>query len=66
MDPNQAWSDLAEAVEKNDWGTATEIAENLAEWLAKGGLPPRITGGTAFDRVVARATIQSIATWEVV
>lgn len=66
MDPNQAWSDLAEAVEESDWGAATEIAENLAEWLAKGGVPPRITGRTEFDRIVIRATVQSIATWEVV
>ena len=65
MDPNQAWSDLAQAVEDNDWGAATAIAENLAEWIAKDGLPPRITGRTGFDRIIVRATVQSIATWEV-
>ena len=64
MDPNQTWSDLSQAVKKNDWQHATELAEDLAEWIGKGGFPPTITGNAAFDRVVARATAESIATWE--
>jgi len=48
----------------NDWQHATEIAEILADSIGKGGLPPTITGNPAFDRVIARATAESIATWE--
>ena len=65
MDPNQAWHDLAEAIQKDDWGSAAEIADNLICWLARDGFPPTISGHRAFDRIVARATCESIAAWEV-
>ena len=65
MDPNQAWSGLLRAVEDDDWQSATEIAENLTDWIGKGGLPPTITGYESFDRIIARATLQAIAAWEV-
>ena len=47
MDPNQAWLDLADAIACNEWQSAEEIAENLDEWLMKGGHPPAITGKEA-------------------
>ena len=65
MDPNQAWLDLANAIECNEWQSATEIAGNLEQWLLKGGNPPAITGKQTFDRIVTRSTIEAITTWEV-
>lgn len=66
MDPNEAWKNLSRAVADDDWQTAAEIAEALAEWIGKDGFPPGITGCSAFDRIVVQATVQRIAAWEVV
>lgn len=65
MDPNRAWTELSQVVAEDDWDSATEIAESLAEWMLIGGFPPTITGNANFDRIVTRSTVQSIATWEV-
>lgn len=65
MDPNKTWSDLSQAVERDDWQEATELAEVLAEWINKGGFPPTITGNKVFDRLVVKATVESIAAWEI-
>ena len=64
MDPFKAWEQLAKAVSASRWDRATEIAQNLTEWLSNGGLPPRITGLQHFDRIVVNATCQAISTWE--
>lgn len=65
-DPQQAWADLSAAVTAHTWEKAAEIAENLTEWLSKGGFPPRITRALEFDRLVINAACQAIATWELV
>ena len=64
MDPQQAWSDLSKAVDHGNWLKATEIAEELVEWMGKGGFPPTLTGKTNFDRIVVNAACQAIACWE--
>lgn len=65
MDPNRAWQDMASAVADGDWQAAEEAALALAEWLGRGGFPPRITGREAFDRLVASSTCDAIRAWEV-
>lgn len=65
MDPHQAWLDLADAIECNEWQSAEEIAQNLEAWLVAGGHPPAITGKAAFDRIVVRATLGAVANWDV-
>ena len=66
MDVNETWRDLSQAVEQDDWQEASQLAETLGEWINKGGFPPTITGNAEFDRIVARATAESIAAWETV
>ncbi len=63
MDPDACWKELEEAVNTAMWGIAIERAESLLEWLAKGGFPPTIGGRPIFNRLVARATCEAIATW---
>ena len=65
MDPNATWHDLALSVQLADWDTASEQAQNLLDWLDKGGFPPKITDQELFDKIVARSTCQAIAAWEV-
>ena len=64
MDPNQTWSDLSRAIERDDWDEATDLAEMLVDWIERQGFPPTITGIPAFDRIVAAATGKAIAAWE--
>jgi len=40
MDPNATWKLCNEALEAFDYETALEAAENLSEWISKGGFPP--------------------------
>ncbi len=41
MDIQVAWNNLVSAIEKNLWGDASEIADDILGWLAKDGLPPK-------------------------
>ncbi len=66
MDPNQTWLDMADAVSRDNWQLAGELAEDLFDWLVRGGFPPRLTGTPDFDRVVARAACEAIRAWECV
>jgi hypothetical protein len=65
MDPNAAWLALSEAVARDDWQTAAQLAEGLLAWLDRDGFPPTITGVASFDTIVARHTCEAIAAWEV-
>ena len=64
MDPSESWTELSRAIGDNDWQAAGGRADELLGWLRKGGFPPRITGIEPFDRIVTRATCESIAAWE--
>jgi hypothetical protein len=66
MDPNQTWLDMADAVSRDNWQHAGELADDLINWLARGGFPPRLTGTIEFDRIVARTACEAIASWECV
>lgn len=65
MDPNAAWTALAQAVAGDDWEQAATVADGLLAWLSRGGFPPAITGVPAFDTIVAKAACESIASWDV-
>lgn len=64
MDPNATWTLLAEAIQTGETDEAAELADDLNEWLARGGFPPRITGKPLFDTIVARSTCQGICVWD--
>ena len=66
MDPNQTWSELASAIERDNWDEATDLAEMLVDWIERQGFPPTITGITTFDRIVTAATAKAVAAWETV
>lgn len=65
MDPDQAWKDLAEAIEEDDWPKAEEQAYNLIRWIEDGGFPPTVTGKEAFDAILVRDACSAVLSWEV-
>jgi hypothetical protein len=40
MDPNQTCLDMADAVSRDNWQHASELADDLINWLARCGFPP--------------------------
>lgn len=64
-DPNAAWRDLSEAVERENWDLAAEVAGELCVWLERGAFPPSITGKMRFDRLIAKKVSEAIVAWEV-
>jgi len=42
MDPNESLADLMDALTMGEWDDAFDAAENLQEWLDKGGAPPEM------------------------
>lgn len=66
MDPNVCWAGIADAVEKEQWEWACELADSLLAWVERGGFLPTITGKPAFDRIVIWQTCQAVKSWEVV
>lgn len=40
MDPDKTWRDLIEAIAKEEYAIAAEIARDLLGWIKKGGFPP--------------------------
>lgn len=65
MDPDAAFSLLKDQIENAEWHETAETAENLLEWLAKGGFPPKVTNSRAVDRVIAESTCRAVAAWEI-
>jgi hypothetical protein len=65
MDPDKAFVLLTDQIEKDEWQEAAETAENLLVWLQKEGFPPRITGRTTVDRIIAESTCRAVAAWQV-
>ncbi len=41
MDLQVAWENLLDAYADGDWPAATEHAEALLSWMARGGFPPQ-------------------------
>ena len=44
MDPNACFQRIMDAIADNDRAEAQEAAEDLHEWLRKGGFPPNQIG----------------------
>lgn len=65
MDPTAAFVLLQDQIENAEWHEAAETAENLLEWLQRKGFPPRITGRTTVDRIIAESTCRAVACWQV-
>ena len=65
MDIQVAWQNLVSAIEQGLWGEASEIADDVLEWLAKDGLPPTIIGKPFVDKLIAKALAESVAGWDV-
>ncbi len=63
MDPEATFAEMGNAIENEEWGLAGELADALTEWFARGGFCPRITGKPTFDKVIAKATAEAIASW---
>ena len=42
MDPLAAWKELLDALTEMDWERVLETAENLLDWITKGGFPPEV------------------------
>ena len=42
MDPDQAWSDLLQALASGDDEASRQLAEDLRSWLNRGGFTPQI------------------------
>lgn len=53
MDPNQTWMDMIQAHQNKQLGLAKGHAHNLHQWLVNSGFPPKITGNTDTDRLIA-------------
>ena len=66
MGPHRIWLDPADAISRDNCEHAGELAENLFDWLARGGFPSYLTGTLEFDRIIARAACETIRTWECV
>jgi len=41
MDPQAAWNELLDAVDRRQWDLARDRAEALLDWMRKGGVPPQ-------------------------
>jgi hypothetical protein len=65
MDPTACWIELSDLVKDALWDEAKHKAEDLLNWLEKGGFPPIITGIRCFDILSAKATCRAIASWTV-
>lgn len=64
MDPQQAWTNLCNALDDDDYWAAREAADALSGWLRKGGFPPVTLGdhsaGNQKDAAICRLIHQAL------
>ncbi len=64
MDPQTTWQLMLEAYCEGDMAAAMEAAEDLVNWLTRGGFPPQVLLGQPLDddwnRTVAEAACRFI------
>lgn len=61
MDIQVAWQNLVSAIEQGLWDEASDVADDVLEWLAKDGMPPKILGKPLIDKLIARSLAESVA-----
>ncbi len=64
VDPDALFLILRRALRSAAWDEAVGPAEQLLQWLAEQGSPPRITGTRIVDRIIAESTCRAVAAWE--
>ncbi len=64
MDPQATWNELLESYNSKQFEEALAAAENLNQWLQRGGFPPTVTAqvsdGDELHRVIAWAVVQHV------
>jgi hypothetical protein len=64
MDPQATWNELLESYSRKQFEEALAAAENLHQWLQRGGFPPTVTAqvsvGDELHRVIAWAVVQHV------
>ncbi len=64
MDPQADREELLNCYSRQQFEAAVEAAENLDQWLHRGGFPPTtnqlIAPGDELHRVIARAVVQHV------
>jgi hypothetical protein len=50
MDPPAAWLLLVDALEAGHWREVREHAQELLDWLERGGFPPDVSKGRVTNR----------------
>ena len=50
MDPQQTWANMLDALKRKAWNDAKELADDLYEWVRRGGFPPVTVGDEALGR----------------
>lgn len=64
MDPQATWKELLEHYNHKQFEEALAAAENLHQWLQRGGFSPTVTeqinAGDELHRVIARAVVQHV------
>ena len=64
MDPQATWEELLTCYGQGQFEDAAEAAENLHQWLQRGGFPPTtnqlIAVGDELHRVIVRAVVQHV------
>lgn len=64
MDPQSTWNELLNCYSRQQFEAALEAAENLHQWLQRGGFPPTtnqlIAPGDELHGVIARAVVQHV------
>lgn len=64
MDPQVAWDELLNLYSEQQHEEANQAAEDLLQWLQRGGFPPRTThriaAGDPLHRVIALAVVRQV------
>lgn len=64
MDPQATWNEMLDRYNRKQSEEALSAAENLLQWLQRGGFPPTITAqvsaGDELHRVIAWAVVQHV------
>ncbi len=64
MDPQATWNELLDCYNRKQFEEALAAAENLNQWLQRGGFPPTVTAqvsaGDELHRVIALAVVQHV------